>query len=141
MDEHRYRDNLMNPWTLHVNRGLFKLMKAVMVWGVYSWRDMGPLIRLDTTLTGARYVSILSDHLRPLISIVHSDGLGKFQQDSATPHTSRIATEWLQEHSSECRHFHWPPKSPDMNIIEHICDALQRDVQKRCTPSLTLTDL
>ncbi|GFX04366.1 DUF1758 domain-containing protein [Trichonephila clavipes] len=24
----------------------------VMVWGVCSWRDMGPLIRLDTTLTG-----------------------------------------------------------------------------------------
>ncbi|GFT10045.1 uncharacterized protein TNCV_1114951 [Trichonephila clavipes] len=27
----------------------------VMVWGVCSWRDMGPLIHLDTTLTGDRY--------------------------------------------------------------------------------------
>ncbi|GFX04945.1 uncharacterized protein TNCV_2249281 [Trichonephila clavipes] len=34
----------------------------VMIWGVCSWRDMGPLIRLDTTMTGERYVSILSDH-------------------------------------------------------------------------------
>ncbi|GFV23661.1 uncharacterized protein TNCV_5108471 [Trichonephila clavipes] len=25
---------------------------SVMVWGVCSWRDMGPLICLDTTLTG-----------------------------------------------------------------------------------------
>ncbi|GBM16068.1 hypothetical protein AVEN_163113-1 [Araneus ventricosus] len=25
---------------------------SVMVWEVYSWRDMGPLIRLETTLTG-----------------------------------------------------------------------------------------
>ncbi|GFW39211.1 uncharacterized protein TNCV_1832001 [Trichonephila clavipes] len=56
-------------------------------------RDMGSLIRLDTTLTGDRYVSFLSDHLPPFMSIVHSDGLGEFQQDSATPHTSRIATE------------------------------------------------
>lgn len=66
---------------------------SVMVWGVCSWHDMGPLIRLNTTLTGDRYVSILSDHLHSFMSIVHSDGLGEFQKDNATPHTSRIATE------------------------------------------------
>ncbi|GFT00951.1 transposable element Tcb2 transposase [Trichonephila clavipes] len=66
-----------------------------IVWGVCSWRDMRPLIRLDTTLTGYRYISILSDLLHPFISIVHSDGLGELQQDNATPHTSRIATEWF----------------------------------------------
>ncbi|GFT45895.1 uncharacterized protein TNCV_2250391 [Trichonephila clavipes] len=38
---------------------------SVRVWGVCSSCNMGPLIRLDTTLTGDRYVSILSDHLRP----------------------------------------------------------------------------
>ncbi|GFW93466.1 uncharacterized protein TNCV_46691 [Trichonephila clavipes] len=63
-----------------------------MVWDVCSWRDMGSLIRLDTTLTGDRYVSILSDLLHPFMPIVHSDGLGKFHQDNATPHTSRITT-------------------------------------------------
>ncbi|GFU90037.1 transposable element tcb2 transposase [Trichonephila clavipes] len=61
--------------------------------------------------------------------------------DNATPHTSRIATEWLQDHSSKFTHFHRPPKSPDMNIIEHISDALQRAVQKRCPPPLTSTGL
>ncbi|GBN59397.1 hypothetical protein AVEN_202010-1 [Araneus ventricosus] len=73
--------------------------------------------------------------------IVHSEGFGKFQQDSATPHTSRVATEWLQEHSSDCRHFHWPPKSPDMNIIEPIWDALQHAVQKRSPPPRPPMDL
>ncbi|GFW69014.1 transposable element Tcb2 transposase [Trichonephila clavipes] len=66
---------------------------SVMVWGMYSWRDMGPLIRLDTTLTGDRYVSFLSDHLHPFMSIVHSDGLGEFQQDNATLLTFGSATE------------------------------------------------
>ncbi|GFX91051.1 transposable element tcb2 transposase [Trichonephila clavipes] len=102
---------------------------------------MGPLIRLDTTLTGDRYTSILSDHLHPFMSIVHSDGLGEFQQDNAIPHTSRNATYWLQEHSSEFRHFRWPPKSPGMNIIEYIRGVLQRAVRKRSPPSLTPTDL
>ncbi|GFW67883.1 transposable element Tcb2 transposase [Trichonephila clavipes] len=99
---------------------------------------MGPLIRLDTTQIGDRYVSILSDHLHPFMFIVQSDRLVEFQQENATPHTSRIATEWLQEHSSEFRHFRWPPKSPDMNIIEYIWDALQRAAQERSPPLLLL---
>ncbi|GFY09554.1 hypothetical protein TNCV_4322321 [Trichonephila clavipes] len=52
---------------------------------------MALLIRLGTTLTGDRYVSILSD-LHPFMSIGQSDGL---QQDNATPQTSRIVTKWL----------------------------------------------
>ncbi|GFU82397.1 transposable element Tcb2 transposase [Trichonephila clavipes] len=66
---------------------------SVTGWGVCSWRDMEPLICLDTTLTDDRYVSILSDLLHPFMSIEHSDELGEFQQDSVIPHTSRIDTE------------------------------------------------
>ncbi|GBM51198.1 hypothetical protein AVEN_139951-1 [Araneus ventricosus] len=75
------------------------------------------------------------------MSIVHSDEFGLFQQDSATPHTSKVATMWLQEHSSDCRHFHCPPKSPDMNVIEPIWVALQCAVQKRSPPPGTPIDL
>ncbi|GFU65865.1 DDE_3 domain-containing protein [Trichonephila clavipes] len=66
-----------------------------MVWGVCNWLDVGPLIRLDTTVIGDRYVRILPNHMDPFMSIVHSEGLGEFQQDNVTPHTSRIASEWL----------------------------------------------
>ncbi|GFV68453.1 transposable element Tcb2 transposase [Trichonephila clavipes] len=66
-----------------------------MVWGVCSWPNMGSLMRLETTLTSDWYVSILSDHLHPFMSIVHSDGLGEFQQDHVTPRTSGIASEGL----------------------------------------------
>ncbi|GBM88368.1 hypothetical protein AVEN_54356-1 [Araneus ventricosus] len=75
------------------------------------------------------------------MSIVHSDEFGQFQQDSATPHTSRVATKWFQEHSSDFRYFHCPPKSPDMNIIEPIWVALQCAVQKRSPPHGTPMDL
>ncbi|GBN46095.1 hypothetical protein AVEN_47237-1 [Araneus ventricosus] len=81
---------------------------SVMVWGLCSWGEMGPLIRLETALTGDRYVTNLYDHLHTFMSIVHSDGFGKFQQDNATPHTSRFATEWLQEYISDIRHFYRP---------------------------------
>ncbi|GBM72196.1 hypothetical protein AVEN_203273-1 [Araneus ventricosus] len=65
----------------------------VMVWDVCSCRDMGPLIRLETTLIGDRYLSILSDHLHSFMPIVHSDGLGQYQQYNATPYSSRVATK------------------------------------------------
>ncbi|GBM93699.1 hypothetical protein AVEN_74417-1 [Araneus ventricosus] len=116
-------------------------------WSLYDgmgrvrWRDMGPLIRLETTLTGDRYLSILPDHLHSFMFIVHSDGLGQFHQDNATPHASRVATKWLQDHFSDFRHFHWPPKSPEMNIIEDIRDALLHAVEKISTPSRTPMDL
>ncbi|GBN75579.1 hypothetical protein AVEN_88134-1 [Araneus ventricosus] len=87
------------------------------------------------------YLSILSDHLHSFMSIVHSDGLAQFQQDNATPHASRVATNWLQEHSFDFRHFHWPPKSPEMNIIEDIRDALLHAVEKRSPPPRTPMDL
>ncbi|GBO06635.1 hypothetical protein AVEN_67327-1 [Araneus ventricosus] len=112
-----------------------------MVWDVSSWRDMGLLIHLETTLTGDRYLSILPDHLHSFMSIVHSDGLGQFQQDNATPHASRVATKWLQEHSSDIRHFHWPPKSPEMNIIEDIWDVLLHAVEKGSPLPRTPMDL
>ncbi|GBM91650.1 hypothetical protein AVEN_107756-1 [Araneus ventricosus] len=69
---------------------------SVMVWDVCSWRDMGPLICLETTLPGDRYLSILSDHLHSFMPIVQFDEFGQFQQDHATPHASRVATKWLQ---------------------------------------------
>ncbi|GBN00282.1 hypothetical protein AVEN_216175-1 [Araneus ventricosus] len=114
---------------------------SVMVWKVCSWRDMGPLIRLEPTLTGDMYLSILSDHLHSFMPIVHSDVLGKFQQDTATPHASRVATKWLQEHSFDFRHFHSLPKSPEVNIIKDIRDALLHAFEKRSPPPRTPMDL
>ncbi|GBM35294.1 hypothetical protein AVEN_38159-1 [Araneus ventricosus] len=75
------------------------------------------------------------------MSIVHSDGLGQFQQDNATPHASRVATNWLQEHSSDFRHFHLPPKYSEMNIIEDIRDTLLHAVENRSPPPRTSMDL
>ncbi|GBN62449.1 hypothetical protein AVEN_83932-1 [Araneus ventricosus] len=66
---------------------------------------------------------------------------GRVRQDNATPHTSRFATEWLQEYISDIRHFHRPSKSPDMNVIKHIWYALQHTVQKRSPPPLSPMDL
>ncbi|GBN73438.1 hypothetical protein AVEN_175874-1 [Araneus ventricosus] len=88
-----------------------------------------------------RYLSILPDHLHSFMSIVNSDGLGQFQQDNATSHTSRVATKWPQEHACDFRLFHWPPKSPEKNIIEDNRDVLLHAVENRSPPPRTPMDL
>ncbi|GBN52795.1 hypothetical protein AVEN_206528-1, partial [Araneus ventricosus] len=121
--------------------GLFNLVEPLWWYGTCAFDVLGPLICLETTLTGERYLSILSDHLHSFMSTVHSDGLGRFQQDNATPHASRIATKCFQEYSSDFRHFHWPPKSPDMNVIEDKWNALLHAVEKRSPSPRTSMDL
>ncbi|GBN67747.1 hypothetical protein AVEN_164438-1 [Araneus ventricosus] len=71
-------------------------------------------------------------------AFTHAHGV---EQDNATPHESRVATKWLQEYSSDLRHFHCPPKSPDMSIIEDIRDALLHGIEKRSPPPRTAVDL
>ncbi|GFU54141.1 DDE_3 domain-containing protein [Trichonephila clavipes] len=134
LDVYRYGDYLMDLWTLHVNRGLFKLVEAsVMVWGVCIWRAMGYLIRLDPTLIRDMYVSILSNPLHLFMSIAHSDGLGEFLQ--AIRHLTRL--ELLQSASRIPLLNRWPPNFPGISSIERIWDALQRAVHKKSPPPIT----
>ncbi|GBN59851.1 hypothetical protein AVEN_111685-1 [Araneus ventricosus] len=103
-------------------------------WKHVTWSDES---RFQLYRRDAR-VRVLKHSVRsPTLIHAHSDGLGQFQQDNATHHASRVATKWLQEHSSDFRHFHWPPKSPEMNIIEDIRDALLHAVEKRSPPPRT----
>ncbi|GBM38570.1 hypothetical protein AVEN_71678-1 [Araneus ventricosus] len=86
-----------------------------------------------------RCVSNLSYHLHPFhcaLRQIWAIPVGQYD----TLHV-KSRTKWLQEHSSDFRHFHCPPKSPDLNIIEPIWVALQCAVQKRSPPPGTPMDL
>lgn len=78
---------------------------SVTVWGV-CWCDMRPLIRFESILINAKCVSILSDRQNSSRQILLYDGFRKLLQHNVTPHTSRIATNWIQKHPSKCRLFH-----------------------------------
>ncbi|GBM53755.1 Transposable element Tcb2 transposase [Araneus ventricosus] len=85
---------------------------SIMVWGVFSWQF---LVLVPTSLNAIRYVELLGDHLHPLMLYCHPHGNGVFQQDNCTSHRSR-----LDEHSSDFFVINWPPRSPDLNPIEHV---------------------
>ncbi|GFY07947.1 uncharacterized protein TNCV_2579791 [Trichonephila clavipes] len=57
-----------------------------------------------------------------------------YQQDNARPHTARLSQHSLQGYDV----LPWPARSPDLSPIEHVCDALGRQLQpSRDTGELT----
>ncbi|GBN80547.1 Transposable element Tcb2 transposase [Araneus ventricosus] len=114
---------------------------SIMVWGVFSWQFLGSLVLVPISLNAIRYVELLGGHLYPFMLYCHPHGNGVFQQDNCTSHKSRLTTAWLDEHSSDFSVMKWPPRSSDLNTIEHFWDVLAKGVKAHHTTPATLTKL
>ncbi|UYV81694.1 hypothetical protein LAZ67_20002009 [Cordylochernes scorpioides] len=52
--------------------------------------------------------------------------------DNSRPHRARLVNEYLQ--SENIRKMDWPARTPDLNPIEHVWDALGRRIGARVKP-------
>ncbi|GBN46896.1 hypothetical protein AVEN_186827-1 [Araneus ventricosus] len=121
--------NCTRPWRL--NHGM----------GCFSWQLLGSLVLVPTSFNAIRYVELLGGHFHPFMLYCHPHGNGVFQQDNCTSHRSRLATVWLYERSSNFSVMNWPPKSPDIHLIEHLWDVLEKGAKVHHTTPATLTEL
>lgn len=102
----------------------------VMVWGMFSWYCMGPLIPVPQRLNAQGYLSIIADQVHPFMSMVYSGGDGYFQQDNAPCHKAGIVLRWFEEHDGEFNLLRWPAQSPDLNPIENLWDEIERALRQ-----------
>jgi transposase len=92
---------------------------GIMVWGCFSGKGLGPLVKVSDKLNRLGYIKILEKHLLPLINNNFNYKKYLFQNDNAPIHTAKDVQQWILENKIRILP-DWPSQSPDLNPIEHL---------------------
>ncbi len=92
-----------------------------MVWGIYSWHTLDPLVPIEHNLNATAYLSIVSDHVHPFMTTVYPFSDGYFQYKAQSSNHLRLVSQ------SEFTLLEWPPHSPDLNPKEYLWDVVERE--------------
>ena len=98
-----------------------------MVWGGIRGSRTSNLVVINGTLNAQRYINqVLQPEVPPFIQ---QNPNTLFQQDNARPHVARQTLQYLNVNNVQT--LPWPARSPDLNLIEHLWDYIDRRIRLR----------
>ena len=95
---------------------------GLMVWGMLLPNGILHLERLDGRVNGETYNKLLSEKVKPFAGQHVTRNNYYFQQDNASIHRCKIVMTWFED--SKMSLIEWPPRSPDINLIENVWKML-----------------
>ena len=110
---------------------------SVMVWTSVSLHHNTNIVFINGNLTAARCKHFVLD--TEVIPLLRNHRGMQLLHDGAPAHRARTTTTYLNANNVNVADF--PPKSPDLNIIENIWDELKRRVRRTGAISTTLNEL
>lgn len=105
----------------------------VMVWGAVAASGVGNLVFVEGNMDRYQYKYILEQNLGASVNNLNLGESWIFQQDNDPKHTAHVVKEWLLYYAP--RQLHTPPQSPDLNVIEHVWEILERKIRKHAITS------
>ncbi len=112
----------------------------VMVWGIFSWHTLGPLVPIEHRLNATAYRSIIADHVHPFMTTVthllmatssrlmhHVTKLKSYQTGFLNMTKSSLYSNGLHSHQiliQQSTFGMWCIMDVQLTKLQQLCDAI-----------------